>query len=265
MSDDAVDDWNAGLISAEVALARLILAGRDPAETSLAAEAARHGPGLARIARMVKEADVRHGGSEASPEEALASVRSMFDRAATVSPEGSVAAYSLADPALLRAATDELVAWLHNQGLLRAETEALDFGSGIGRVAAAIAPLLRSVIGLDVSPEMTRLARERAPADNVSFATTSGLNLSTIGDETIDLVLAVDSFPYVVQAGLGLPMLAEFSRVLRPVGACVLFNVTYGDDVDLRDWARAAGLAVTLADARPFTRWDAKVFKLEKC
>ena len=50
----------------------------------------------------------------AAPDEvgALAAIRDQFDRAAALSPEAGVAAYSLGDPRVLEAATAELVAWL---------------------------------------------------------------------------------------------------------------------------------------------------------
>ena len=142
----------------------------------------------------------------------------------------------------------------------------LDFGSGIGRIASAIAGHVGSVLGLDVSPEMTRLATERVSAPNARFETTDGLDLAGIGDASIDLVLAVDSFPYVVQAGLGPSMTGEIARVLRPGGVFVAFNISYGDDpaAGIADWADASGLVPTTAGEQPFSRWDGRVFVLEK-
>ena len=266
MTDAIIAEWRAGRISAEVALSRLILAGEDPAHTPLAAEAARYGDGLARIRRMVSEANVQHLRTEESSAASVARVQTLFDRAAAVSPEGSVAAYSLADPALLRAATDEVVDWLGARGLLCADASVLDLGSGIGRIAGAIADRVGSVLGLDVSPEMTRLATQRETAENIRFATTDGLDLAGIADASMDLVLAVDSFPYVVQAGLGASMTAEIARALRPGGVFVALNVSYGDDpaAGIADWADDAGLVLTTSGMQPFTRWDGRVFVLEK-
>jgi SAM-dependent methyltransferase len=47
---------------------------------------------------------------------------------------------------------------------------ALDFGSGVGRLARAIAKVADTVVGYDIAPSMVALARQSAPA-NASFTT----------------------------------------------------------------------------------------------
>ncbi len=79
------------------------------------------------------QAGAVHGG-EADPATAIAASRAMFDRLVAISPEASVAAYTLGDAGLLRAATDELVRWLERQDLLSGRPVVLDPGCGIGRV-----------------------------------------------------------------------------------------------------------------------------------
>ena len=86
-----------------------------------------------------------------------------------------MAAYSLGDTAVLAAATDEIVAWLVAMDLIGPDSDVLDFGCGIGRIAAAVAPRVRSVIGLDLSPGMIAEARRRPGAGNLRFATTEAL------------------------------------------------------------------------------------------
>ena len=76
------------------------------------------------------------------------------------SPEASVALYSLGDPAILAAATEEIVAWLVAERLLPADADVLDLGCGIGRVGG-VAPRCRSVLGLDVSAGMVAEATRR--------------------------------------------------------------------------------------------------------
>ena len=90
----------------------------------------------------------------------------MFDRAVALSPEASVAAYSLGDAGVLDRATAELLAWLNEERLLGLEKDVLDLGCGIGRVALAIAPRARSVLGLDVSPGMIDEAQRRNAREN---------------------------------------------------------------------------------------------------
>src|SRR5436309_5937612 len=54
--------------------------------------------------------------------------------------------------------------------LPRGDERALDVGTGAGALALALAPLVRSVVGVDRVPELLALARERAAAlGNVEF------------------------------------------------------------------------------------------------
>ena len=130
-----------------------------------------------------------------------------------------MAAYSLNDPAVLAAATAEIVEWLAREGLIGPDRDVLDLGCGIGRVSAAIARRCRSVLGLDVSPKMVAEARRRHGAvPGLGFDATPGTGLAAIACGSFDLVLAVDSFPYLLQAGrAGADQhLADAARVLRP-------------------------------------------------
>ena len=87
-------------------------------------------------------------------------------------------------------------------GLLGPDRDVLDLGCGIGRVAAALSPRVRSVAGLDIAPAMIAAARARcAGIGNLRFLLGSGLDLAPFADRSLDLVLAVDSFPYLVQSG----------------------------------------------------------------
>ena len=106
----------------------------------------------------------------------------------------------------------------------------LDLGCGAGRVTAAIAREVRAVLGIDVSGGMLAAARRRcAGLHNVLLAQTSGRDLAALASGAFDLVLAVDTFPYLVLAGGGLveTHLREAHRVLKPQGSLVLFNYSY--------------------------------------
>jgi ubiquinone/menaquinone biosynthesis C-methylase UbiE len=98
------------------------------------------------------------------------------------SEEASVALYSLGNPALLGAATGELVRLLQEWGVSRPSRAVLDLGCGIGRVAARLAPPVGSVRGIDISPGMIAAARRRcAGLPNVQFAVCDGADLSMCG------------------------------------------------------------------------------------
>jgi SAM-dependent methyltransferase len=132
-------------------------------------------------------------------------------------------------------------------------------------------PLSRTVLGLDVSPGMVAEARHRHSAiPNLQFAVTPGTGLD-LPTASLDLILAVDSFPYLVQAGGGLAErhLQDAARILRPGGALAILNLSYRDDpardpADAARWAGEGGWALTLAGTSPFTLWDGRAFLLRR-
>ena len=265
----ALAGYRAGRISAEVALMRLSLSGLPAAEIpgilrdapELSAFARRHAGGLAVLERMVRD------GAEHAQGVSLAATREMFDRLVALSPEASVAAYSLGDPATLAAATAELVDWLRGLGVLTHRPRVLDLGCGIGRVAAAVVADAESVLGLDISERMVAEARARHRAvPGLGFDTCSGEDVAGLADAAFDLVLAVDVFPYLVQAGgrAAAAMLAETARVLRPGGQLVILNYAYADadGAGLAAVAPGCGLTLVESGSRPLSLWDAVAFRL---
>lgn len=272
--DDPARLHAAGRISAEVALARLVLMGADPDDlparlaaagrTALATTAISRLDGLRQLRRLLVESGLDHA------ETSLARIRDTFDRAVAASPQASVAAYALADPGVLAAATAEVVAWLTAERLIGVETDVLDFGCGIGRIAAALAPRTRSVLGLDLSPAMIETARRMNSAANIRYETTSGADLASVPARSSDLVLAVDSFPYVVQAGsaLGERHMADFARVLRAGGTLAILNLSYRspvqDRADAERWAALHGLRLTHSGVQPFRLWDGRAWAWQR-
>lgn len=224
---------------------------------------------LDALSEQVTATAADHNAFGATPEEGIARIAAFFDRAVTASPEASVALYSLGDKAILAAATAEIVAWLEIQDLLRPDADVLDLGCGFGRVAAALAPRCRSVLGLDVSGGMIAEARRRfADLPNVRFEQTGGQDLAPIADGALDLLLAIDSFPYLVQAGSAVVArhLADAHRVLRPGGTLVILNLSYEDDAHdaacASDWAARYGFRLAVADQQPFRLWDGSAYVL---
>ena len=275
MSEPARDvaDCLAGSISAQTALSRLVLAGLPPEaiaallppHTALARLFAAQRDNIAATARMLAEARVDHGGAQDAT-----AIASMFDRAVAAAPDASVAAYSLNDPALLAGATAEVVAWLLDGGLATDRTDVLDLGCGTGRVAAGLAPHVRSVLGLDVSAGMVAEARRRhGGLANLRFEVTDGAPSAWLPADSAGLVLAVDSFPYLVQAGLADAHVCQAARVLRPGGALVILNLSYGEADQARadrarGWASACEMQLDTCAARPFTLWDGEAYVLRR-
>lgn len=281
-----------GELAANVALMQLLSQAVDEAEAERALIAAlaalkRQGEGgpAGRISRtlalwraspgawstvkaVLDEAD--HDASAEGGEAAIARWAAIFDRLAEQSPEAAVALYSLGRPDMLEAATDELVQLIRGWGLLDRESAVLDIGCGIGRLTAALAGEVRSVVGIDVSQAMVAAARRRcAGLANVRLMRTSGRDLAAFADDSFELVLAVDVFPYLVASGLNLASrhLEEAARVLRPGGTLLIFNFSYRGDLeadrtDLARLARSAGLNVVRDGTRDLSLWDGTAFQL---
>ncbi|HEV7138988.1 MAG TPA: methyltransferase domain-containing protein [Steroidobacteraceae bacterium] len=196
----------------------------------------------------------------------------LFDDAARISPEASVALYSLGSPRLLAAATLEVVSVLSQWGLVGRGRTVLDIGCGIGRLEAALSPLSAAVIGIDISPGMIALARTRCAAcPNVRLLLGSGQDLAGIADDSVDLTVLVDTFPYLLlsQGRIAQRYLTEIARVARTGGDVVILNFSYRGDVaaDRRELERLAapqGLALARTAERPCASWDAPAFHLIK-
>ena len=95
--------------------------------------------------------------------------------------------------------------------------------------------------------------------------------MSCVGAERFDLILAIDSFPFIVRAGVAVAreVFANAATALMPRGDLVIFNYSYRDDLDAdrRDIARLSetfGLAIVRNGTRDLTLWDGAAFHLRK-
>jgi SAM-dependent methyltransferase len=202
----------------------------------------------------------------------LARCAVLFDRSLRDSPEASVALYSLGSPALLAAATTEVVALLDALRVLAPERRVLEIGCGIGRFQAALAGRVRHITGIDLAPGMIAEAGRRcAGLPNVTLLQTSGRDLAAFAAAEFDLVLAIDSLPYVHRAGAALleTHFREVARVLRPAGDFVVLNLTYRGDLandreDARQLAARSGLDLLRNGSRDLALWDGATFHLRQ-
>jgi SAM-dependent methyltransferase len=223
-----------------------------------------HWAGCVEIAAMLR------AGATLGAGDGVPGCAALFDLYARHSEAASVAGYSLGSPRLLAAATAETVALLERLAVLGPDRRILQIGCGAGRFEAALAPRVRAVHGIDVAPGMVERARARcAGLPNVRVSTCSGRDLAGFADGSLDLVYAVDSFPYIHQAGLARAHVAEAARVLRPGGDLVIVNFAYGrplsaDRREVSALARRFGFHVRVNGARPFRLWDARVFHLRR-
>jgi cyclopropane fatty-acyl-phospholipid synthase-like methyltransferase len=276
--------FEAGALSAQIALMELLIATEDAVLVQAVLDRAGgeriselrqlfvdNRAGCERLAHILRNEQPQHAES-ASVQQGIDAARALFDGLVAQSEEASVALYSLGNPEILQAATREIVALLEGFQLLSPASRVLDLGCGIGRMEAALSSRVARVDGIDVSPEMIAVAQRRCrELPNVHLQTTSGRDLSAFADGSHELVLAVDSFPYVVQAGLGLAeqLFAEVARVLVPSGTFVILNFSYRGDLtrDGEDVARLSarhGFTLELCGAQPFSLWNGAAFRLRR-
>jgi SAM-dependent methyltransferase len=101
---------------------------------------------------------------------------------------------------------------------------ALDHGCGLGRVTRPLGERFEQVVGIDVSGEMVRRARELHPAGefpNVSFAETEGRQFG-VPPDSFDFVFSYEVFQHMPSRDVVKESLAEIGRVLRPDGLALI-------------------------------------------
>ncbi len=248
------------------------IAGRGPDAGGLRRLLEQHRPGIVQALAVLAAAETA-AAPAASLGDGLAGLSQLFDAAVGIDPAASVALYSLGDPGLLAEATAEAVGLIERLGVAAPSRDLLDLGCGTGRFELALAPRVASVTGLDLSPAMVAAARERcAGLANVRLLATDGRDLRPFPDASFDAVIAVDSFPYLYQAGgpaFAEAQLREARRVLRAGGDVLVLNLSYRGDpaldrADARAFAARLGLDL-LRDGTPdLTTWDGLTFHFRR-
>lgn len=275
----ALERYLAGAQSAEVTVMQLLLAcggvealshcldnlGQRREFTELARTAAAHREGIEGTAALV-------AAQLASNRSGVDAIRDQFDRAVALAPEASVALYSLGAPETLGRATAEIVNFLRHWRLIDGGSNVLDIGCGIGRIEQALAPEVAAITGIDVSSGMIEEARRRCTGlANVTLRQCNGTDLGEFDDPAFDLILAVDSFPYLVAGdpAVAASHIADSARLLRPGGVLAIFNYSYsgdlaGDQTVIAQLSVRHGLAVERNGTRDLALWDATMFLLRK-
>jgi len=133
-------------------------------------------------------------------------VRNLFDGYAPRFEKHLVEQLDYRAPQRLRAAIDAC-----DPG--RVFDDAIDLGCGTGLAGAAVRPIVRRLVGVDLSPAMIEHARARGVFDALGVG---GLDSALAGRErAFDLILAADVFIYVGALDEVLPAIF---RALRPDG-----------------------------------------------
>jgi SAM-dependent methyltransferase len=196
--------------------------------------------------------------------------RDAFDEAACISAEASVALYSLGDRDLLDSITSEIVGLMREWQLFDDTSVVAEIGCGTGRFQRFLAPHVREIVGIDISEQMLHRAAEQVRGqNNVLLVQVSGTDLSMLPDNRFDLVLAIDSFPYIVDAGAADVHFRDCSRILAERGRLLMMNFEYGSSLELQQQQVASrattfGFTVRRNGTRDLRSWDGRAFLLEK-
>ncbi len=99
---------------------------------------------------------------------------------------------------------------------------ALDFGCGLGRVTRALADRFEECVGVDISENMIKRARElNGNIEGVSFVVNRAADLTVFADGSFDFVYSNIVLQHVPDRRAIESYIAEFCRVLRPGGLAV--------------------------------------------
>lgn len=106
----------------------------------------------------------------------------------------------------------------------------LEIGCGIGRLLKPLARRFRTVYGVDISPEMVRLAKERLKdSKNVKVWVNNGWDLRPIRTQQADLVVSYIVFGHIPEVAIVRSYIEEAFRVLKP-GGLFEFQVSGHED-----------------------------------
>lgn len=119
---------------------------------------------------------------------------------------------------------DDVELWigrLAEAGVTMPGGNALDFGSGVGRLSRALAPHFERVVGVDVSRSMVELGRRLGPPANVELVVNPRADLSLFAGGEFDFVISLLVLQHLPR-DLIRGYLREFARVLRPGGVLIV-------------------------------------------
>ena len=131
------------------------------------------------------------------------------------------------DPADRRGLKNYYIDLLHKIALeevlgLRGNEVVLDFGCGRGRIAYWIAPKVKRVVGLEVTPEMIDLAERHRIAKNVEFMVYDGACFPMIPDP-FDVIFSLGVLQHMEREKLK-KIVSELVRCLKKDGKLYLIE-----------------------------------------
>ena len=145
----------------------------------------------------------------------------------------------------------------HFSGAVPLGARILDYGCGQGRLTAELIDLgYTSVLGIDSSPQMVRLAIENNPA--ATFLVNDGERLP-VADASVDAVLLFAVLTCIPSDDHQKNLLREFKRILRPGGLLLISD--YPLQTDARNLQRYKAHAADLGGYGRFRLPDGAVLR----
>jgi hypothetical protein len=88
-------------------------------------------------------------------------------------------------------------------------------------------------------------------------------------DAHVNVVLAMDSFPYLVDGGLAERHMADIARVLKRAGRLLIMNYSYRGDLaldqkEVAQFATHYGFAIERNGTSGLSLWDGRAFLLRR-
>ena len=112
-------------------------------------------------------------------------------------------------------------------------SKVLEVGCGTGIIAMAVAPEVKEITGVDISPKMIAQAQKKirkSSLDNITFQVEDGYHLS-FADSTFDVVLLTNLLHIVADPAA---ILKEAHRLLNPGGLLVTVTDCLAERVPLK-------------------------------
>ena len=134
---------------------------------------------------------------------------------------------SVIDPCDSKGFKNQYIASIRNQSIVSSLDDdaslVLDFGCGTGGLACALCQSGREVIGIDISIELLKLARDREYDKEVLFVEYSGFPVP-IADNSVEAVAVYVVFAYLVDDAYFSKILREINRVLKRGGQLLIID-----------------------------------------
>jgi SAM-dependent methyltransferase len=111
--------------------------------------------------------------------------------------------------------------------------KALDFGCGAGRSTRFLRKLGLDAVGVDISGEMIRKAREIDPGGDYRLVSTG--DLGSLGEAAYDLVLSAFTFDNIPTTDMKVAILIQLRNLLKDDGTII--NLVSSPDMYTHEWA----------------------------